>query len=240
MKKKVKKNLNRLPFSSFNWAIYGIIDALRGEPHLRFHFVAAVVVIIASFVLGLNRYEWLAVVLSIIIVIFAEMVNTLIERVCNRITALQDIEIKKIKDLSAGMVLIAAIGASVIGYVVFYPHLKSLWDGRLKLGIPFHIIILVSVIIVLALVVIIKAFVSPEKEPLYGGMPSGHAAIAFSLWTLITVKTSSLIVSIAAFLVALMVVESRLSLGIHKISEVVAGILLGVTISYAVYFIFKI
>ncbi len=233
------KKFDKRPFSSFNWAIGGIINALREESHMRFHFIFAVIVIIASFVLGLNRFEWFAVIFAILIVILAETVNTLIERVCDRITVLNDINIKKIKDLSAGMVLIAVIGAFVIGYVVFYPHLKSLWSIRLKL-VPYHIVILVSLMTVLALVVIIKAVVSPDKEPLYGGMPSGHAAIAFSLWTLIVLRTNSFIISIAALLVALMVVESRLSLGIHKVSEIVAGMLLGVTISYAVYFIFNI
>jgi len=234
----VKKKFEKLPFSSFNWAIKGIVDALREEPHLKFHFAAAVVVIIASFVFRLNKAEWFAIVFAITIVLLAELVNSLVERLCNIITSIHDTRIQKIKDISAGMVLIAVISALVIGYIVFYPHMSMLWNSRQKIVLSYHVIVLISLIITLFLVVLIKSIVSPEVPPLYGGMPSGHSAIAFSLWALVVIKNNSLIVDFSMLIVALLVAESRLSLGIHTISEVVIGSFLGISVSYIVYLIF--
>jgi len=234
----VKKRFDKLPLSSFNWAIKGIIDSIREEAHLRFHFIAALIVVIASFVFNLSKDEWFAVVFAVIIVIFAEMVNSLVERLCDIITSIYDIRIQKIKDIAAGMVLITVIGAAVIGYIVFYPHLNELWNAHKKVILPYHVIVLLSLLITLFTVIVLKSFLTPKAMPLYGGMPSGHAAVAFSLWTLIVVKNNSLIVDFSTLIVAILVAESRLSLGIHKISEVIAGIFLGVAVSYLVYRIF--
>ncbi len=234
----MKKKFEKLPFSSFNWAIKGIVDVLREEPHLKFHFAAAVIVIIASFVFRLNKAEWFAIVFAITIVLLAELVNSLVERLCNIITSIHDIRIQKIKDISAGMVLLAVISALVVGYIVFYPHMSILWDSRQRIILSYHVVILISLIVTLFLVVLIKSIVSPEAPPLYGGMPSGHSAIAFSLWALVVMKNNSLIVDFSMLIVALLVAESRLSLGIHTISEVVIGSFLGIGVSYIVYLIF--
>jgi diacylglycerol kinase len=108
---------------SFKYAFAGIFRALKEEPNLKFHFLAALVVIIAGIILSLSRIEWVVVILLIGLVISLELTNTAIEEVVNSFTIEEHPAAKRAKDISAGAVLVVAISASVIGLIIFLPHL---------------------------------------------------------------------------------------------------------------------
>ena len=110
MKKQVK---------SFGYAFEGIFEALKTESHLRFHFVAAFYTILFAALGNFTPAEWVALIITISLVIFAELVNTALEEVCDLYTTEIRSSIKRIKDVSAGAVLILALGAVASAVFLF-------------------------------------------------------------------------------------------------------------------------
>ena len=113
-------------FDSLHYAWEGILFAFRNNRNLWFHIYAGVIVLIASIYLRVTSYELGVVVVMIVLVITTEMVNTAIEEMVNLITNEHRREAKIAKDVGAGMVLIASIGAILVGILIFLPHLLKL------------------------------------------------------------------------------------------------------------------
>jgi diacylglycerol kinase (ATP) len=97
--------------------------ALRSEVHLRFHAAATFVVIGLGFYYGITRVEWALVALSVAGVWTAELVNTAIEALTDMASPAYHPLAGKAKDVAAGAVLLAALGALAVGVLVFGPHL---------------------------------------------------------------------------------------------------------------------
>ncbi len=110
---------------SFVYAGRGLAIVVGSERNARIHVVLAIIVVIVGAVLGIERWEWCAVIGAIALVTVAETLNTSIERLLDRLSPEQDPEIGAAKDLAAGAVLLAALGAAAIGAVVFGPRLLA-------------------------------------------------------------------------------------------------------------------
>ena len=104
---------------SFNYAIEGIIHVLRTQRNMRIHFAVAVVVLIAALVSDVSRLELIALFIAIAFVLIAEMFNTAIEAAVDVASTTFDPMAKLAKDIGAGAVLIAAVNAIAVGYLVF-------------------------------------------------------------------------------------------------------------------------
>jgi len=104
---------------TFKHAITGITHVFKKEQNFRIHSIAAILVIIAGIIFSIDKTEWLIIIIAITSVITLELLNSAIEYVCNFISPEYHEKIKIIKDASAGAVLIAAIGAFIIGLVIF-------------------------------------------------------------------------------------------------------------------------
>lgn len=111
---------------SFVFAWRGIIDFFRKEHNAQIHLAITIVVIIVSIFFRVNKSETIAIVISIAMVWITEMINTSIEKTMDFISLQKHPQIKVIKDLSAGAVLIAAIAAVIIGCIIFIPKIISL------------------------------------------------------------------------------------------------------------------
>jgi len=109
--------------ASFGHAGRGVGAALRSEVHLRFHAAATVVVIGLGFYYGITRLEWALVALAVAGVWTAELVNTAIEALTDVASPAYHPLAGKAKDVAAGAVLLAALGALAVGALVFGPHL---------------------------------------------------------------------------------------------------------------------
>jgi len=108
---------------SFRFAWEGIASFFLHEHNAWLHFMATVAVFTLSALVGVTKNELLSLVFAIGFVWVSEMFNTCIERVMDFVSPQRHPDIKFIKDLAAGAVLIAAITAVVIGGVVFIPKL---------------------------------------------------------------------------------------------------------------------
>ena len=108
------------------YALNGIKEAFNRERNFRIHLVVAAIVIIASFILRLSATEWMFILLAIYIVLVAELMNSIAERIIDHIKPEIHMNAKIIKDIGAAIVLIAVIFSVIIGLIVFLPKLTIL------------------------------------------------------------------------------------------------------------------
>ena len=114
---------------SFSHAIRGIALMLRSQQNAWIHAAATVAVVGVGLLVGISRAEWSWIVLAILVVWMAEALNTAIEFLTD--VASPDFHplAGQAKDVAAGAVLLAAIGAVVVATLVFGPHLLA-WSER--------------------------------------------------------------------------------------------------------------
>jgi diacylglycerol kinase (ATP) len=223
-----------------NVAIEGIIYVVKTQRHMRYHLFAALAALILGLVLNISRSEFILLCMSVVLVLVTEMLNTAIETTVDMISEKYHPLAKKAKDIAAGVVLIASIGALMLGYLILYPALKAAvtaenWQIRKT---PNDVTAVVALAVVVILVVILKVFFG-KGEPLRGGMPSGHAAVSFSIGTAALYLTNSVPIILLTFLLAVIVSWNRWSSGIHRPLEVIAGALLGAGVTFLFFRIFS-
>ena len=109
---------------SFKYAFSGILHTIKTEQNMRIHLVIANLIILFAYFFGITRIEWAVLFLTIGFVIFAEMVNTAIERMSDAVTKEYNINIKYAKDVAAAGVTIAAIVAVFVGIALFGDFVK--------------------------------------------------------------------------------------------------------------------
>lgn len=223
---------------SVNCAIEGILYAARNQRHMRNHFLAAFVILLAVLLLKVSTLEFTLLALSVFFVLFAELFNTAIEICVDLVSPGYHPLAKAAKDVAAGAVLTAAIGAAVMGYLILSRYIFPLYKEMLAvIGTPAEMAALVAILGVMIVVVILKAW-GGKGTPLAGGTVSGHAAVAFSIATVVSLTTKDPISSILTLVLALMVSNSRITLRLHTFSEVVAGALVGILFTLGVLVFF--
>jgi len=111
---------------SLGYAFNGLKILLREEHNARIHAVAACVVLALGYMLQLSQNEWIAIILSIGFVSAAEALNSAIEALADYTCPEHNTGIKKVKDLAAAGVLIAALTALLIAVLIFIPKLYAM------------------------------------------------------------------------------------------------------------------
>lgn len=112
---------------SFRYAWAGVVSLIRTQHNAWIHLGAMTAVIAAGILFGITATEWALVAICIGGVLAAEAVNSAVEALADRITREQDPEIGRAKDLAAGAVLLTAIGAAVVGLIIFIPYIIALF-----------------------------------------------------------------------------------------------------------------
>lgn len=122
-----KRNLKPAGFlQSCRGACKGISYSLRREKHLRFHFFAAAVVILSGLYFNIARVDWLFIMYAIGSVITAELFNTALERTIDLTQPTFHPMAGIAKDIASGAVLVTAIQAVIIGFMIFRPYIEFL------------------------------------------------------------------------------------------------------------------
>jgi len=96
---------------------------IKHEANFKIHILAAVVVIVLGIVLQISKIEWLVIILTIGVVMSAEIFNSAIEKLVDIAHPEQNKEAGLIKDMAAGAVLVLAFAAAVIGFIIFFPKI---------------------------------------------------------------------------------------------------------------------
>ena len=108
-------------FKSFGYAIKGVAEVFCREQNFKVHTLMGFLAILLGCLFQIALWEWCFLALVIALVLAAEMVNTALEHLCNITHPEQNETVRVIKDVSAGMVLVCALGALVVGIVIFLP-----------------------------------------------------------------------------------------------------------------------
>lgn len=224
---------------SFNWAFDGIVHVLRHERNMWIHFIIAGLVLVAGLFFALTRLEVIALLVAISFVLIAEMINTSVEHIVDMITQAEDPRAKIAKDVAAGAVLIAAVNAVAVAYLVFYDKITSVPYtvlSRLRTS-PIDVTVVAMVLVILAAIAV-KAL-TRSGTAFHGGLPSAHAAVAFAAWVAITfVATNTayaLPISAITLFLAVLVAQSRVQARIHTVLEVGVGAALGIVVTLLIF-----
>lgn len=223
---------------SFNYAIEGILYSVRTQRNMRIHMVVTLLVLTACFFYDISKVELLIITTTITLVLVCEMINTAIESTIDATTNFYHPLAKIAKNTAAGAVLISAVNAILVGYIIFFDKLTSINYKllyKIKSSNPYTIFILL--ILVCIITIIVKAIFG-EGTPLKGGMPSGHSAIAFSIATTIALITEEPLTIMLSFLLALIVAQSRVDSEVHSVIEVFVGGVMGTLITILLFKIF--
>lgn len=105
---------------SFKYAANGIKSAFLSERNMRVHLLIAVLIVIFAYFFGLNKSEWAVLFITIAMVFAAEMFNTAIECTVNTATDEYKKSAMLAKDTAAGAVLVCAIFAVIVGFMLFF------------------------------------------------------------------------------------------------------------------------
>jgi diacylglycerol kinase (ATP) len=223
---------------SFNYAIEGVIHVLRTQRNMRIHFAIAVAVLVVAVAVGVSRIELILLLLSITFVLVSEMINTAIEGTIDAATTSFDPMAKLAKDIAAGAVLISAVNAVAVGYLVFAGKAADKSADVLdKLRDAPAQVTVIALVLTVILVIATKAWTG-RGTPLRGGLPSGHAAVAFAAWvaaTYIVGDSHRFVVSALTFIMALLVAQTRVESGIHSTLEVASGAAIGALVTLSVF-----
>jgi diacylglycerol kinase (ATP) len=223
---------------SAQYAIEGIIYAAKTQRHLRYHLYTGAFVLILNYALGVGRTDFLITAMAVIMVILAEMINTSIEYVVDLLSPEHSESARIAKDVAAGAVLITAFGAVIVGYIILFPYFSmSFQKGIYVVKHSREEITLIAAILVLITVIVLKSYFG-SGHPLSGGMPSGHAAMAFSVWVAITYSTENFTASVLSGALAVVIAQSRVAVRAHSPLEVIAGAMIGASITLLLFFIF--
>ena len=167
------------------------------------------------------------------------MFNTAVEAIVDLVSPGYHPLARIAKDTAAGAVLITSCGAAIMGYLILAKYVMPHYGRVLAMfGTASDMGTVVSVLIVVIVVIIVKS-TTGTGTPFRGGIPSGHAAVAFSIATAVSFNTRDPLISLLSLLLALMVSHSRLLMKIHTAREVIFGACIGFGITLLVLQLFR-
>lgn len=112
---------------SFGYAFRGICDVFRKEQNFKVHCLIGLIALLLGWFFHISAAEWCFLIVVIALVLASEMLNTAIENLCDAVEPNRNETIRAVKDVSAGMVLVCALGALGIGIVIFLPKVIGLF-----------------------------------------------------------------------------------------------------------------
>ncbi len=114
---------------SIKSAFEGIVWSLKTQPNYRIHILLSLISLAAGILLKISYYEFLTVILLILFGLVIETVNTAIEQTTDAIDLKWRADIKIAKDVSAGAMLIFAIGSALISCIIYIPRILELFNS---------------------------------------------------------------------------------------------------------------
>jgi len=112
---------------SFVFAFNGLKDCILHEKNFQVQFVVSIIVLALGIFFQLSRMEWVIILLCFAVVLSFEIINSAIEKLCDLVCPTFNLTIKKVKDMSASAVLLAAIISFIIGCIIFLPKINAVF-----------------------------------------------------------------------------------------------------------------
>ena len=232
------KSLSTL--DSFHHAFEGLYHVYKTQKSMRIQSIMVMLVLLAAWGFGVDHVELVVLLLTMVMVLVAEVFNTAVECVIDLKVDRFDQRAKVVKDVAAAGVLLCSITALLVGVMIFANSESFVgifqfppeFPTRPTLG-PLQIV-LVGMLLLAAIIVWVKR-ATGWRSFLTGGMVSGHTALGFLIAASISFVTRSPAVSALALALALLLAQSRLQAQIHKLSEVALGALLGILLALILF-----
>ncbi|HUC20983.1 MAG TPA: diacylglycerol kinase family protein [Candidatus Polarisedimenticolaceae bacterium] len=121
----------KLFIRSIYTAFTGLVFVVRIERNARLHLIFALIALGLCIVLGVSNTELAAIFFAIILVFTSEIINTALEKTLDLIEPNHHAQVRIIKDIAAGAVLVTSIGAVAIGAAIFLPYIGNIfWPGQ--------------------------------------------------------------------------------------------------------------
>ena len=194
--------------------------------------------VVISLFFQLSKAEFLIFMFTIVLIIFAEMVNTAIETVVDLYTDLYHPKAKIAKDVAAGGVVITTINAIIVAYFLFFDKVSNIGLQFLTniVNSPIHLAFAAIIITIIGILSLI-AMATTDKYKMVNKnfIPSGHAALAFAANTIIWLVTNNIVILTLSLVMAILVAESRIESRAHKTSEVIFSSCVGMIIVLIIY-----
>jgi diacylglycerol kinase (ATP) len=227
---------NKNVLESFAHAFEGLSHVMWTQKHVRTQLFMVVLVLLLSYVMQIELTKMLFVLSAVALVLLAELFNTAIEVVVNMITQEYHPLAKIAKDVAAAGVLIASIYALMVGGGIFLSgnRIHRLLGGAHSFGNfaqPSPIVVLLLCFMVLSIFVALGKSRKQHGSILQGGAVSGHTAVAFMLFAAIAIYSQFAVpITVLAFLLAVLVAQSRVEGKIHTLAEVLWGALFAIVL----------
>lgn len=220
---------------SFNSAIEGFIYVFKSQRNMRLHFLMGLCAFLLGIFLNFNYIELILLCLTISFVLFAEAFNTALEHIVDLVTEEFHPLARIVKDVGAGAVLLSALTSLVVAYILFVSRMGLRIEDNIKkiTESDWHLAF-IALIIILSLVIISKIILN-KGTPFRGGMPSGHSAVSFAIWAIISMLYPHSLVVFLVFILAFLVARSRVRSDIHSVLEVFVGAIVGVLVAFLLF-----
>lgn len=111
---------------SFYYAIKGVLYVFFTQRNMKIHIIAALLVCLLGFFLEISRLEWVIIIICIFLVLITEIINTAIEKTVDLVTREYHYLAKIAKNMAAAAVLLAAINAIIIAFIIFGPYILAI------------------------------------------------------------------------------------------------------------------
>lgn len=231
--KKVKKN--KTLFSATKNAINGIIHVFRTERNLRIDYFIGALVFLFSLFFDFSRAEYVCLIITIGFMIFAEMINSVIEYMVDLITEEYNEKAKAAKDIAAGGVLIAGGISVIVAYFLFADKIKQATMNTISQILSSRAHMLVTILfIVVIFTIVIKGIFKKDEKKYVESFPSSRIAVSFALATYLFIITKSFIVGAVTLVLCMMIAslkkETDKISNIHILLSAALGILLVIII----------
>ncbi|TVY09648.1 diacylglycerol kinase family protein [Paenibacillus cremeus] len=222
---------------SFRYAYEGVKYALATQRNMKFHFFAALIVLLLALFLGLTKVDLLFILLSVTLMIVTELINTAVEKAVD--LAMPDIHplAKIAKDVAAASVLVSAAFAAVTGMIVFYDPIDRLFESaRTAQGHSFTagaVWVLLS-LVALSVIVVETRFSAKGRWV----KPSLLTAVAFAVATLITCTVKETLPALLGFFLAGLLMLVLYDKRTRGFGSLWLGALLGSFITILAYYLY--
>ena len=228
---------NKTFFAAMKNSLNGIIHAFKTERNLRIDYLIGALVLICSLFFDFSKTEMVCLLLTIGFVIFAEMMNSLVEYVVDLITDEYNINAKAAKDIAAGGVSIASIISVIVAYFLFVDKISNASTALLESILSSRSHLLVTILfVILLLTVVLKGFLTKKGDSNYvDAFPSSRVSISFGLATYLYIITDSFLVGGVALALAFIISSLKREKDKVTIMHIIFSALLGVIIVLSIY-----
>lgn len=223
-------------FDACKNAVNGIIYGTTTQSNVKKQLVIIAFLILISLFFNLTKVEFLCLIISVVLIIFAEMVNTAVETVVDLCTEVYHPKAKIAKDVAAGGVVITALNAVVVSYFLFFDKIGEMGNNIYKtiINSPTYLaFVVVALIIIVA--VALKAAKIKDKKNNKQLIISCQSMLASAAVVATWIVTENIIALSFAVILAVMICMNRVESKERTVTEVILGVMIGLLITILMY-----